>query len=113
MVVEHGRADVDEVHAGRLREHPAHAVRAEMVPQLRRVHAADHRLAPRHREAVGRHHGGQREGRRAHLPAARAMAGGGADRRLAQADAGPAAAARSVEGKRDGRHGRSPVDPPL
>ena len=77
-VIEHGGAQVDEpIHAVELCEHPAHAMRAEIMMDGVAMQAADDRFALRHLETIGGDSGAQRIGAAGHALAAGAMAGSG------------------------------------
>lgn len=96
-IIEHGRAKVDEgIKTLWPREHPAHAMRAEIVAR-RAVKAADDRLSFRNRERVARDRRAQGEGARAHSLAAGAMAGHREQRRRADPDPYLTAAASALE----------------
>src|SRR5262249_1087803 len=94
--VEHGGADVDEeVHAVRMRDHPALAVRAVELP-VRAVQAPDHRLALRERKTLARHRHRQGERAGGKLLAAGAVARQREQWRRADAEAHLAAQAAAL-----------------
>ena len=111
-VVQHRRAHVDQpVQTLGPREHPAHAVRAEIVTGGA-VQAADDRLARGHLKAVARDRCAQRIGACRHPLAAGAVAGHGEQRRRADLQAHLTAATAAVPGQIPAAHDRTSLRVP-